>query len=147
MVKEGDYTCKEAENLSMHRNSMCKGPVVEMGASCWRNMRGVTGAGVQERGEQGQMTVVIQRLSLFPSEGSHWRELGKGMPSSGSLGRSLCWMLWMMVGMGAGVGARRSVGQMLVPPPWGQMVAALARHRSRPEAGREEGKSPPTSLV
>lgn len=82
------------------------------------------------------MTVVIQRLSVFPSEGSHWRELGKGTPSSGSLGGSLCWMLWMTVGMGAGVGARRSVGQTLVPPPWGQMVAALARHRSRPEAGR-----------
>lgn len=86
------------------------------------------------------MTVVIQRLNLFPSEGSHWRELGKGTPSSGSHGRSLCWMLWVTVGMGAGVGARRSVGQILVPPPWGQMVAALARHRSRPEAGREEGE-------
>lgn len=48
MVKEGDYTWKEAENLSMHRNSMCKGPEVEMGASCWRNIRRVSGAGVQE---------------------------------------------------------------------------------------------------
>lgn len=93
------------------------------------------------------MTVVIRRLSLFPSEGSHWRELGRGTPSTGSLCGSLCWVLWVTVGMGVGVGARRSTGQTLVPSPWGQRVAALARHRSRVEAGREEGKGPPMSLV
>lgn len=43
MVREGDYTRKEAENLSVHRNSMCKGPAVEMGASCWRNIGGSLG--------------------------------------------------------------------------------------------------------
>lgn len=91
------------------------------------------------------MTVVIQRLSFSPSEGSHWRDLGKVSPSTGSLCGSPCWVLWVTVG--AGVGARRSTGQTLVPPPWGQMVAALARHRSRAEAGREEGKSPSASLV